>query len=314
MSITELCRVHRPKSFAEVIGQRKAVGLLEGKLKEGTLPHTVMIHGPTGVGKTTLARICARELGCTEGNLTETNCGHVRGIDSVREIDESMRYAALGGKARVWILDECQQLPTATQQALLKILEDTPPHVWFFLCTTTPESMIPTLRGRCYMVPCERLTRQDLSKLIYQIMVVVKEDTLRSDVTDAIITTADGSGRQVLMLLEGVLAAPEGTDLVDLARDGVQTPEKAEFIPRLLIARKGWPEVYKATEELEDKDVEGVRRQTLAYFAKVIGGKDHPLAFNIIQIMKEPFFNSGKAGLLAALYQVVGTYTYSTRR
>src|SRR5437773_2031788 len=128
----ELYKKHRPRKFADVVGQPRAVAALESMVAAGEVPHSVLFAGPSGTGKTTLARILARELGCGK-NFKEINAAESRGIDSIREVQSVMGLAPMGGKCRVWLWDEAHRLTPDSQSALLKTLEDTPSHVYFML-------------------------------------------------------------------------------------------------------------------------------------------------------------------------------------
>ena len=139
--MSELYKKHRPKTLARVVGNKSTVEALRSMLEARTLPHTLLFHGPSGTGKTTLARIVKNELGCLPTDFHEHNSSDFRGIDFIRELRSKVNLAA-AGPCRVWIIDECHQLTRDAQNAALKILEDTPSHVYFFLCTTDPQKLI----------------------------------------------------------------------------------------------------------------------------------------------------------------------------
>jgi DNA polymerase-3 subunit gamma/tau len=150
--VTELYRKYRPKSFRGIVGQDTAVDTLRGWLEKSKVPHAILFTGNSGCGKTTLARILAKKLNCLPPrDLVEINAADFNGIDTVREIRRAASSGSIMGReySRCWIIDEGQQLSTAAQQGLLKLLEEAPAYAYFFLCTTDPQKIIPTIKNRC---------------------------------------------------------------------------------------------------------------------------------------------------------------------
>jgi len=174
MSYLVLARRYRPQTFSEVIGQSHVVKTLTNALKLGKLSHALLFSGIKGTGKTTVARIVAKALNCT--NLKEgyepcnfcTNCQEInkgifidvieidaasnRGIDQIREIIENLKYAPAKGKAKVYIIDEAHMLTKEAANALLKSLEEPPPHALFILLTEHPNQILPTIISRSQIV------------------------------------------------------------------------------------------------------------------------------------------------------------------
>lgn len=140
---------HRPSNLSEIFGNKAIVESLTSIFeRKSDYPHAFLFHGPTGCGKTTLARIVAKMLKCDKPE--EYNMANLRGIDAVRTLVEECVYLPLTGHNRVYILDEIHRQTKDAQNALLKLLEDPPEHVYFILGTTDPEQLIATLRGRCH--------------------------------------------------------------------------------------------------------------------------------------------------------------------
>lgn len=297
-----LYRKHRPATFGEVIGHEHEVQLLKSKIESHTLPNTCLFSGPTGVGKTTLARIVAKELGCTESNLIQVNCADFRSIDDVRGIRESMNLHPMGGTSRIWILDECVQLPKTTQQAFLAILEDTPKHVYFLLCTSDLSGLLPTFVGRCFHIQLPGLKKSHLQTIVEEVAKKENRD-LDSDVVEAIATTAQGSARMALQLLEAALVWDESDNQLEAIGAAKLVQEESElFLGKALFQRTSWGVLAKILNGLEDKDIEGTRRAVLVYASKVLlGGDSRGLV--VIEQFREPFLSSGKAGLVGACWR-----------
>jgi DNA polymerase-3 subunit gamma/tau len=166
-----LYQKYRPTKLSEILGNRETVMTLKGMFKKKDIPHVFLFHGSTGTGKTTIARIIATELGCAENNLIEIDMAQFRGIDTVREIRKNCQYTPLGGGVRVYVIDECGKMTGDAQAAFLKILEDTPTHVYFMLCTTDPQSLLPTVKGRCSQFQMQLLDDEQMEQLLTNVVV-----------------------------------------------------------------------------------------------------------------------------------------------
>ena len=227
MSYEVLARRFRPQTFDDVEGQKHVVTALRNAIKLGRVPHAILLAGPRGVAKTTLARILARALNCDEGP-TEKPCGRCSpcleiaagtsldvqeidaasntGVDNVREIRESVRYAAAPGKHRIFIIDEVHMLSTAAFNALLKTLEEPPARSLFIFATTDPQKIPQTVLSRVQRFDLRRLSNAELLALLQKICaadaIEAPEPVLR-----AIAREADGSGRDALTLLDRLTSA-----------------------------------------------------------------------------------------------------------
>ena len=132
----ELKDKYRPKSLDKIVEQPAMVSALKGFIAKNKIPHSMLFSGAAGCGKTTAARVVADLLKCGPTDFHEINSANFRGIDTVREIQQRINLHAIGGKSRVWLIDEAHQLTKDAQNGLLKILEECPKHVYFMLCTT----------------------------------------------------------------------------------------------------------------------------------------------------------------------------------
>lgn len=301
----ELYRKYRPKTLDEVVGQESAVSVLTRMIKSDRVPHSILFVGPSGCGKTTLARIMRKKVGCGLQDFDEVNCADFRGIDMVRSIGSQMNLAPMSGRSKVWLIDECQKLTSDGQAAMLKMLEDTPDHVYFFLATTDPQKLLPTIRTRCTEIKVSLLSSEVTVSLLKDVSKKEGMKLVSLDVFDMIAEKAEGSARKALVLFHQVLGlSSEKEQIAALAKADTKT--QAIQLARLLITPKpNWNEVAKILKNLDDEP-ETVRRIMLGYAGSVLlgNGKLAKRALFLIDVFGSNFYDSGQAGLIAACYAV----------
>jgi DNA polymerase-3 subunit gamma/tau len=299
-----LYQKYRPKDFKEVIGNSNIIASLKGMLKDKeNIPHSFLFHGPTGCGKTTLARIIASKLGCTENNLIEIDTAQFRGIDTVRDVRKNAQFTPLGGGVRVYIIDEVHKMTGDAQNAFLKILEDTPQHIYFILCTTDQNSLLPTIRGRCIQFQVNTLDDDEMNNLITSI-VEQEGDELDEEVLNQIIIDSQGHPRNAITILEQVLNTPKKRRLKIAQRSAIEQSESIALC-RALIKRKNWGEIRKILSGLKGQDPESIRRVVLGYASAVLLKSDDMTAGLILEEFSEPFYNTGFPGLVYACYSII---------
>ena len=140
-----LYRKYRPNSFSKVMGQDDLIASLQKAIADDKLAHAYILSGGRGIGKTTIARLIAQELGCHSEDIIELDAASNRGIDDARELRDQVSARPFNSKYKVYILDEAHMLTKEASNALLKTLEEPPSYVKFILCTTNPEKLLPTI-------------------------------------------------------------------------------------------------------------------------------------------------------------------------
>ncbi len=301
----ELYKKHRPKKFEDLIGQSTAVRLLSKKMKSNNLPHTVLLTGPSGCGKTTVARILKRLLNCSKVDYREINTADRRGIEDIREVNRRMRQAPIDGDCRIWLIDEAHKLTNDAQNAFLKMLEDTPKHVYFILATTDPQKLIKTIRTRSTQIDLKSLSNKDLEKLLLSISEKEKFD-LPEDVCDKIIENSDSSARKALVLLDQVIELDE-EDMIDAIAKASSEQQGFAVARALHNPKIRWSAMCLILKEAAAEEPETIRWIVLGYAKKVIlsGSGLQGRAYLIIDAFRDHFYDSKHAGLAAACYEVV---------
>lgn len=234
MSYKVLSIKYRPQQFDDVVGQEHVTTTLRNAILRDRLGHGYIFTGPRGVGKTTSARLLAKALNCEQGKNGEpcnacTHCLEItedrsmdvqeidgastRGIDSIRELREVVKYPPTHSKYRIYIIDEVHMLTKEAFNALLKTLEEPPEHVLFIFATTEPHKVPATILSRCQRFDFKRIGSKDILTRLNEIC-VTESITADTDSLTLIANKADGSLRDALSLLDQVIAfAPDSIDL-----------------------------------------------------------------------------------------------------
>lgn len=293
---------YRPNALTEIEGNREIVITLRGMFKKNEIPHSMLFHGPTGCGKTTLARIVAKELGCAENNLIEIDTAQFRGIDTVRDLRKNIQYTPLGGGIRVYIIDEVHKMTGDAQNAFLKILEDTPLHIYFILCTTDPQSLLPTIKGRCSQFQVQLLSDDDMKSLLTKIA-ELENDSIEDEIIEQITQDSQGHPRNALQILEQVLSTPKKRRLTIAQQAAIEQSESIALC-RALIKGEPWSKVKVILQGLKNQDAEGIRRVVIGYAQSVLLSSDNPRAGLILEEFLEPTYNAGFPRIVYASYSV----------
>lgn len=226
MAYMALYRKWRPQDFSDLIGQEHISETLSNAINTGKVAHAYLFSGPRGTGKTSTAKILAKALNCEHGptptpcnqcvccqkindgsfmDVFEIDAASNRGIDEIRDLRETVKFAPVDGKYKVYIIDEVHMLTTEAFNALLKTLEEPPSHVVFILATTEVHKVPITIQSRCQRYDFKRITKDDILK---RLVMITDEMGLNADkdALSVIAIQADGGMRDALSLLDQCLA------------------------------------------------------------------------------------------------------------
>ena len=321
MSYEVFARKYRPQTFDDLVGQAHVSRTLKNAVAQNRLAHAYLFVGPRGIGKTSTARILAKSLNCVKGP-TVTPCGVCdncreiaagnsldvieidgasnRGIDDVRELRDNVRYAPAKSRLKIYIIDEVHMLTKEAFNALLKTLEEPPPHVKFIFATTEPDKVLPTILSRCQRFDLHRIPANLIGQHL-QFIAGKEKITLEPAAAHAIARGAEGGLRDAESMLDQLVAfcgekisendvlnvfgfTSEQT-VIDLMRHilRAETPEAIDLLHQQsesgkdmmrlmsdLIAYLRDLLVFKAKPDALKKDVDPDVQQSLAAHAEMI--------------------------------------------
>ena len=271
MSYQALARKWRPKNFTEVVGQGHVVKALANALDQERIHHAYLFTGTRGVGKTTLARIFAKCLNCENG-MTSTPCGTCSAckeidegrfidlievdaasrtkVEDTRELLDNVQYSPSRGNYKVYLIDEVHMLSGHSFNALLKTLEEPPPHVKFLLATTDPQKLPITVLSRCLQFNLKRISNDAISAQLEKLL-QAEEISFEKTALHALARSADGSMRDSLSLLDQAIAYSDG-NVTDIAIHEMLGTVPREYLHKLMesLANADATAIMQCTQEL----------------------------------------------------------------
>ena len=305
MSYQVLARKWRPRTFQDMVGQSHVLKALGNALDQDRLHHAYLFTGTRGVGKTTLARILAKCLNCEKG-VSSTPCGECDAcvsidegrfidlievdaasrakVDETRELMDNVQYAPTNGRYKVYLIDEIHMFSNHSFNALLKTLEEPPPHVKFLLATTEPKKLPVTILSRCLQFNLSHLTQDQITK---QIEMILSQESVKFDQGSAELVArgADGSMRDALSLLDQAIAYGGGELEESQVRAMMGTIESADLYGLIQALIDADADALLNTIEtiaLQSPDFDSLLSELLSLLQKIA----------IIQVLPE---NSGNA-------------------
>ena len=292
MSYQVLARKWRPRKFAEMVGQEHVLQALVNALDNDRLHHAYLFTGTRGVGKTTVARIFAKSLNCETGvsaepcgqctacveidegrfvDLLEVDAASRTKVEDTRELLDNVQYAPTRGRYKVYLIDEVHMLSAHSFNALLKTLEEPPPHVKFLLATTDPQKLPATVLSRCLQFNLKRLS---IPSIVAHLEQLLKTEAVDADAgaLRLLARAADGSMRDALSLLDQAIAYGGGTVHEAEVRAMLGSIEQAHVIEVLRALADGdGATLLQIVERLSQQlpDYEGLLAELLVYLQQI---------------------------------------------
>ncbi len=292
MSYQVLARKWRPRTFQDMVGQSHVLKALANALDQDRLHHAYLFTGTRGVGKTTLARILAKCLNCDKGvsstpcgtcdacvsidegrfiDLIEVDAASRAKVEETRDLMDNVQYAPTNGRYKVYLIDEIHMFSNHSFNALLKTLEEPPPHVKFLLATTEPKKLPVTILSRCLQFNLSHLTNDQIAK---QVEMILKEESVDSDQAsvELVARGADGSMRDALSLLDQAIAYCGGTLEEAQVRAMMGTIESADLNGLIQALIDADPEALLNTIEtiaLQSPDFDSLLSELLSLLQKI---------------------------------------------
>lgn len=265
MSDTVLYRKYRPQKFKDVIGQDHVISVLKGSIDQDSIAHAYLFAGTRGIGKTSIARIFAREIGTSLNDLYEIDAASNRGIDDIREIREAVNTLPFESKYKVYIIDEVHMLTKEAFNALLKTLEEPPAHVVFILATTETDKLPETVVSRCQVFTFKKPTQKILKETVLDI--AKQEDvTLEPASAELIALLGDGSFRDTLGTLQKVLGSTKSKKISHADVENITGAPKSSIVNAFVSAltTKNIKEGIKALQTASEHNLD------MALFTKLV--------------------------------------------
>lgn len=195
----DFAKEYRPMNWEDLVGQSHVAKTLKKEIETNSISHAYLLTGPRGTGKTTTARILARNL---DANVIEMDGASNNGVEDIRKLREDVQYLPTNKKKyKIYIIDECHMISNAGQNVFLKTLEEPPAHVIFVLATTDPQKLLPTIKSRCQCFNLRRISQDDI---VSRLAIIANKENIKFEyeALQYIAKSVDGGMRDAIKLLQ----------------------------------------------------------------------------------------------------------------
>ncbi len=305
-----LMHLYRPTELQDFENNPELVSSVKAWIKNEDKNHSILITGPSGAGKTTLGRILATELGSYNPELSkaenidfiEMNSADFGGVDTVRSIRKTMNLAPVQSKNKVYLLDEVHATSSNFQEAMLKLLEDTPSHVFFILATTNPEKLKTTLKRRCIKFHVDPFSDSEMKTFLNEVA-EEEEKEVPEKVIKQITQDSLGSPGVALSILDKIITLDKKSMLKAAEQVAIKENQIIDLCRLLLNSKAKWKKVAEILKGIKEEP-ETVRRSVLGYMNSVLLSSGNTQAYIVMECFSDNFYDSGKAGLTKACFEI----------
>jgi DNA polymerase-3 subunit gamma/tau len=302
---------YRPKSFDEMLGNKSTIASLKAIYnRESDWPHAVLLQGPKGCGKTTIAKIIVGLLGCRDNDFVQIDGGDVK-AETVRDLKEQSLYRPLVSKNRVWLIDEAHMIgqgggteKNIPQNNMLTLLEESPEHAYFILCTTDPRRLVETIRSRCHTFEVQYLTGREMMVLLQNVLKEEKTD-VSMEVLRKIADVSDGCPRDALKILDQVIDMEPG-EMEEGVISFAYSDKQVLDLYNGLMKKDSWKRLSSVLAKIDLSNPETPRRAIIGLASAIMmRGEENVRAALVYEAFKEPFYDNGKAGFVFSVYHAL---------
>ena len=298
---------YRPQRWEDIVGQAAAVKSMRDVVRDRSA-QSYLLLGPSGCGKTTLARIAAKQLGCTPEALMEEAAAVKTGVDDVRNILNAVDYLPFNSPVRCIIMDEAARLSGNAWDSLLKAIEEPPKYLYWFFCTTNAAKVPETIKTRSHKVILKELTDDELGQL-YDNVAEAEGISLPDEVVNIVIREAGGSARQMLVNLAACRNIRTKKEAAQILHSVVETEAVLNLCRLLGNGQASWAKLMTACERLDDEEPESIRIIVNNYMAKALRGskteRDAVHFLNLLEAFATPYHPAeGRAPLYRSIGRV----------
>lgn len=290
----------RPETWEDFVGNEESVNSLRRSLMKDDRPHVYMITGPSGVGKTTLARIAAKEIGAIGFGLIEKNISDETGVDGARGIIRDAETTPFEGPVKAYILDEIDKASDSWQSAMKKPLEDVPGQTYYFLCTEFPKKIKSAIMTRSVHIDLRPLSDEDMLYLLNKLRRKYHQEMSRA-VLQMIVEKSMGSAREAVVTLEQLFGVEDEEEARKIIATNGADPETRDLCSALL-KKQSWKEISTLLKSIK-QEPESIRYAVLGYMNAVLLNSGKERAFDLIEIFRDSVMYSGKAGITSMCYE-----------
>lgn len=336
MAYTALYRVYRPQTFGDIVGQAHVTTTLRNALREGRLSHAYLFNGPRGTGKTSAAKIMSKAVNCespqdgepcnecpsckaiTSGTVTdvlEIDAASNRGVEEIRDIRDKVKFAPSDVSYKVYIIDEVHMLTTEAFNALLKTLEEPPPHVLFILATTEPHKLPATIISRCQRFDFHRIA---LSEMVNRLRDICEKQNVQveTQALQLVAKMAEGGMRDALSLLDQALSfSGAHVTIQDILQITGSVSQTYYSTMAKQIAEKDIALVMQELEQVmaQGKDPEHFLQDFMYYYRDMLLFKTAPGLQEIVErtLVDDQFSTVAELYTLSSLYDIIESLNQS---